>query len=108
MFYNRHRSVLRWEEKVFSTWFFSVRLLLLDASLFLTFMQRLALDATEMVELQEEVTRAQVTVVVAGVRATQAERMAQEKAVLLATARGEMDEVAQSASILEDELMVAR
>jgi ABC-type phosphate transport system ATPase subunit len=75
---------------------------------FCLFMQRLALDATEMVELQEEVTRAQVTVVVAGVRATQAERMAQEKAVLLATARGEMDEVAQSASILEDELVVAR
>jgi ABC-type phosphate transport system ATPase subunit len=75
---------------------------------FWLFMQCLALDATKMVELQEEVTRAQVTVVVAGVRATQAERMAQEKAVLLATARGEMDEVAQSASILEDELVVAR
>jgi hypothetical protein len=43
---------------------------------FRLFMKRLAWDMTEMAELREEVTRAQVTAVMAGVHATQAERMA--------------------------------
>jgi hypothetical protein len=40
-------------------------------------------------------------------RAARAERMSQERAVLLATSRGEADEVAQRASALEGELVVA-
>jgi hypothetical protein len=40
-----------------------------------------------------------------GARAAQAERMAQEKAVLLATTHGEADEVAQRVFILEGELV---
>jgi hypothetical protein len=57
-----------------------------------------------MVKLQEEVTWAQATALMAGVHATQAERMAQEKAVLLVTTRGEVGEVAQRVSVLENEL----
>jgi hypothetical protein len=54
----------------------------------------LARDAIEMAELQEEVTRAWVAAVMAGTFATQAERMAQERAVLLATTCGEASEAA--------------
>jgi hypothetical protein len=52
-------------------------------------MQRLAQDAAEVTEHWEEVTRAQVTAVMARSRASQAEGMAWEKAVLLATAHDE-------------------
>jgi hypothetical protein len=58
-------------------------------------------------ELQEEVTQARAAIVMAETRAARAERMAQERAVLLATSRGEADEVAQRASALEGELVVA-
>jgi hypothetical protein len=57
---------------------------------------------------QEEVTRAWVAVVMAEAHATQAERMARERVVLLATIGGEADKVAQRVSILEGELMAAR
>jgi hypothetical protein len=40
-------------------------------------------------------------------RAARAERMAQERAVLLATARGEVDEAAERVSTLLGELMAA-
>jgi hypothetical protein len=71
-------------------------------------MQRLAWDATEVAELQEEVTRARVATVMAEARATQAEKMAQESFVLLATAHGEADMVAWRVSVLEGELMATR
>jgi hypothetical protein len=47
-----------------------------------------------MAELQEEVTRAWVAAVMVGTFATQAERMAQDRAVLLATTCGEASEAA--------------
>jgi hypothetical protein len=57
-------------------------------------------------ELQE-VTRARVAAIMAGAHAARAEKMAQERVVLLATAHGEVDEMAQRVSILEGELMAA-
>jgi hypothetical protein len=58
-------------------------------------------------ELREEVTQARAAIVMAETRAARVERMAQERAVLLATSRSEADEVAQRASALEGELVVA-
>jgi hypothetical protein len=57
-------------------------------------------------ELQE-VTRARVAAIMAGAHAARAEKMAQERVVLLATAHGEVDKMAQRVSILEGELMAA-
>jgi hypothetical protein len=57
------------------------------------------------VELQEEVTPAWVAAIMLETHATQAERMAQERVVLLATAHGEADVAAQRVSALEGELV---
>jgi hypothetical protein len=46
--------------------------------------QRLARDATEVVELREEVARAWATAVMAEAHTAQAEKMAQEGVILLA------------------------
>jgi hypothetical protein len=54
--------------------------------------QRLVGDAPELVELQEEATRVWVAAVMAEACAAWAEKMAQERAILLATAHGEADE----------------
>jgi hypothetical protein len=59
-------------------------------------------------ELQEEVTWVWVAVVMAEAHAASAERIPQERVVLLATTHGEEDEVAQRVSALECELVVAR
>jgi hypothetical protein len=59
-------------------------------------------------ELQGEVTRARATVVMAGVRTTRAERMAQERVILLAYTHGKADVVARKVSLLEGELAVVR
>jgi hypothetical protein len=53
----------------------------------------LARDVAEVAELQVEVTRAHVTTIMAGTRTSQAERRAQGRAVLLATASDEMSVV---------------
>jgi hypothetical protein len=60
------------------------------------------------VEPQEEVTWVQVATVMAEIHAARAERMAQERAILLATPRGEVDEAAQRVSTLEGELVARR
>jgi heterodisulfide reductase subunit A-like polyferredoxin len=62
---------------------------------------------TEVVELREEVTWVHVAVIMARARAAWAERMAHEKAILLASAHGEADVVARKISLLEGELAVA-
>jgi hypothetical protein len=62
----------------------------------------------KVVELWEEVTWAQAATVMAGARATQAERIAWERVVLLASAHGEADKVAWRASLLVGELTVVR
>jgi hypothetical protein len=72
------------------------------------FAQRLARDVVEVVELQEEVTRAWVAVIMAGAWETMEEKIAQERVVLLASTRGEADEATQKASLLEGELVAAR
>jgi hypothetical protein len=54
------------------------------------------------------VTRARATAVMTEARATHAERMAQERAILLATVHGEVDKVAQTVSALVFELVAAR
>jgi hypothetical protein len=59
-------------------------------------------------ELREEVTWVWVAVIMAEARAAPAERIPQERVVLLATTHGEEDEAAQRVSALECELMVAR
>jgi formylmethanofuran dehydrogenase subunit A len=68
-------------------------------------MQCLARDATEVAELQEEVTRAQVATVMARAHAAQVEGMAREKATLLATAHDEVARATQRVSILGDQLV---
>jgi hypothetical protein len=45
-------------------------------------------------ELREEVTRARAAAIMVGTRAAQAEKMAQERAIMLATTDGEADEAA--------------
>jgi hypothetical protein len=67
--------------------------------------QRLARGAIEVAELWEEVTRAWVAAVMVEARAAQAEKISQERSVLLATAHGEADMVARRVSVLESELV---
>jgi hypothetical protein len=62
-------------------------------------------NATKVAELREEVTQVRVAAVMAGARTARAEKMAQERGVLLATAHGEVDTVAQRVSALEGELV---
>jgi hypothetical protein len=59
-------------------------------------------------ELQGEVTRARATIVMAGVRTARAERMAQERVILLASTHGKADVAARKVSLLEGELAVVR
>jgi hypothetical protein len=61
----------------------------------------------EVAELREKVTRAHATAVMAGARAIREEKIAQERVVLLASTRGEANEVAKKPSLLEGELVVA-
>jgi hypothetical protein len=70
--------------------------------------QYLAQDATKVAELWEEVTRVWVAAIMAETRAARAEKMAQERAVLLATVHSEVDEVAERISILEGDLVAVR
>jgi hypothetical protein len=56
-------------------------------------------------KLQEEVTWAWAAPVMAETHAARSERMAQERVILLATARAKADEVAQRVSALEGELV---
>jgi hypothetical protein len=58
-------------------------------------------------KLQEEVTRARAIIVMAETRATRAERVAQERVVLLASTHVEVDEAVRTVSLLEGELVVA-
>jgi hypothetical protein len=58
-------------------------------SFFGLYVQHQAWDVTEVAELRVEVTRARVTTIMAGTRTSQTERMAQGRAVLLATASDE-------------------
>jgi hypothetical protein len=107
MFYIRPGSVPRWKEEVVLPDFSLSSLCYLTPSFFYLYVQRLTQDVTDMAELQEEVTRARVTAVMIGTHAAQAERMAQERTVLLATARGEASEAAKRVSALESELVAA-
>jgi hypothetical protein len=70
--------------------------------------QYLAQDATKVAELWEEVTRVWVAAIMAETRAARAEKMAQERAILLATIHSEVDEVAERISILEGDLVAVR
>jgi hypothetical protein len=70
--------------------------------------QRLARDVTEVADLREEVTRAWVAAIMAEARTAWVGKMAQERAVLLATARGKADVAARRSSILEGKLMAVR
>jgi Flp pilus assembly secretin CpaC len=63
---------------------------------------------TVVAELWEEVTQVWAAVIVAEACIARAEKMAQQRVVLLATACGEANEVAQGVSILEDELVTTR
>jgi hypothetical protein len=69
--------------------------------------QHLAQDAAEVVELWEEVTWAQAGAIMAGAHANRAERIAQERAILLAFARREADKfvvACQSQDAIEEKL----
>jgi hypothetical protein len=68
----------------------------------------LARDATEVAELQEEVTRLWAAAVMAGTRATWAERVAPEKVVFLASSHIEVDEAVRRVSLLEGKLVAAQ
>jgi hypothetical protein len=68
----------------------------------------LAQDATEVAELQEEVTRLRAAAVMAGTRATWAERVAQERVVFLASSHIEVDEAVRRVSLLEGKLVAAQ
>jgi hypothetical protein len=61
-----------------------------------------------MVELRDEVTWAQVAAVMAEAWVARADRMAQESAILLASAHGEDSDVARKVSLVEGQLAVAR
>jgi hypothetical protein len=76
-------------------------------SLFRLSMQHLAQDVAEVVELPKEVTQAWAAAIMVEARTTQVERLAQDRAVLLATTHVEVDEVAQRVSFLEGELVAA-
>jgi hypothetical protein len=62
-------------------------------------MQHIAWDATAAAEHREEVTQAQAVAIMAEARAAWMEKMAQESAILLATARGEADEAARGSPV---------
>jgi hypothetical protein len=62
------------------------------------------LDDNDVPELREEVTLARVAAVTAG---AQGEKMAQENAILLASAHAEAGKVAWKVSFLKGELVVA-
>jgi hypothetical protein len=107
-FSNRPRSILRREEKAFSTSFFPVFPLLLDASLFLTFhaTPNLGCDWDGRASGGGDSGTG-------GCRNGGGPRYpcgedGREKAILLATAYGEADEVAQRVSMLEDKLLATR
>jgi uncharacterized protein (DUF111 family) len=76
-------------------------------SLFRLSMQHLAQDVAEVAELPEEVTRARAAAIMVEACTTQVERLAQDRAVLLATTHVEVDEVDQRVSFLEGELVAA-
>jgi hypothetical protein len=59
-------------------------------------------------ELWKEVTQAWAATIMPETQVARAERMAQERAILLATARGEADEAAQRVSALEGKLTATR
>jgi hypothetical protein len=59
-------------------------------------------------ELREEVTRAWATADMVETHIARAEKMAQERAILLATVCGVADKAAQRVSILEGGLVVTR
>jgi hypothetical protein len=61
----------------------------------------------EVAELREKVTPAWATAIMVGARIAWVDRMALEKTIPLASARGEADEVAQKISLLEGKLEVA-
>jgi hypothetical protein len=61
-----------------------------------------------MAELREEMTRALPVAVMAEARAAQAERRAQESAILLASTHEETNEVTHKVAFLEGELAVVR
>jgi hypothetical protein len=63
-------------------------------------------NATEVAELREEVTQVWVAAVIVGAHTARAEKMTQERVVLLATAHGEADTAARRVSILEGKLVV--
>jgi hypothetical protein len=59
-------------------------------------------------ELQEEVTQVHATAIMVGAQTPRAERVAQERDVLLASACVEADEAVQRVSLLEGELVAVR
>jgi hypothetical protein len=73
-------------------------------SLFCHFVLRLAQDETKVAELREDVSRAWAPTGMVEARAARANDMAPQRAILLATIHGEVDEVAWRVSILEGEL----
>jgi hypothetical protein len=94
------------KQEVFLPNFARPSISLITPSLFWLSMQRLAQDATELVELWELVTQTSAAAIMAEARAAWAKKMAQERVFLVATARGEVDEAAQRVSVLEGELAV--
>jgi hypothetical protein len=62
-------------------------------------------DAAEVAEIQEEVTRVWAAAIMVGAQAPQAERVAQEIAILLVCAHVEADEVVQRVSLLKGKLV---
>jgi hypothetical protein len=77
-------------------------------SLFQLSVKPLAWDMTEVTELREEVTQARATSVMTVARVTQAERMAQERAIMLASTLGEANEASRRVSFFESELVATR
>jgi hypothetical protein len=73
--------------------------------LFQLFVQCLARDVIVVTKLQEEVTWAWATAVMAEACTAQVERMAKERVIPLATAHREVDKAAQRVSFLEGELV---
>jgi glycerate-2-kinase len=71
-------------------------------------MQHLSRHATEVAELQEEVTRGRAATIMVESLAARAEEMAYEMVVLLDATRGEANEVAQRVFTLEGELGATR
>jgi hypothetical protein len=78
-------SVFGWKEEVSLPDFSMSSLGHLMPSLFWLYVQHLARDVTEVVEFREEVTWARAATIMAENCAAQAEMMAQERAILLAS-----------------------